>query len=180
MIFDIDWAGLAQQWGPPIVKSTIIALIGLRIANFAQRTATKTAKKKLTPGLSKLLGLFVYYVCLGIIIITVLQQFNISVSALLGVAGVAGVAIGFAAKTSVANIISGIFLIAERTVDIGDTIESNGVTGVVESLDLFSVKLRTLDNKLVRISNENVLNKTLTNLSYYKEKKPTKKTTKKG
>lgn len=152
-----------------VIKCAIIALVGIVFVSSMTKKITQYLQKKLNINWGKLIGSAFYYVGMAVVSVMVLQTADVSISALLGVAGVAGVAVGFAAKTSVANVISGIFLIAEQVISIGDTIESNGITGMVESLDLLSVKIKTADNNFVRISNENVLNKTLVNLSYYKK-----------
>jgi small-conductance mechanosensitive channel len=50
---------------------------------------------------------------------------------------------------------------------LNDLITIDTVTGRVQSIDLFSIKMRTADGKLVRIPNETVLQKTITNVSFY-------------
>jgi len=87
------------------------------------------------------------------------------VSALLGAAGIAGIALGFAAQTSVSNVISGIFLITEKAFAVGDVIRVNDVTGTVKSIDILSVKLVTFDNQLVRIPNETLVKSVIVNIT---------------
>jgi small-conductance mechanosensitive channel len=58
-------------------------------------------------------------------------------------------------------------LLLERPFTVGDTIKSGDVIGIAESVDLLAVRVRTRDNKLVRIPNEMVLKQSLTNLTYY-------------
>lgn len=97
-----------------------------------------------------------------------LQEFGINMTALIGAAGVLGVAVGFAAQTSVANVISGLFLTLERPFDLNDVIEIDGIEGYVQALDLFAVTVRTPDNKSVRIPNEKVLKNNIINISKHK------------
>ena len=66
-------------------------------------------------------------------------------SVLLGAAGVLTVAAGFAAQTSAANVISGLFLLGEHPFSIGDVIRFDKVLGTVVAVDLLSVKVCTLD-----------------------------------
>ena len=66
-----------------------------------------------------------------------------------------------------ANIISGLFLIAERPFTIGDVIEVGGTSGVVLSIDWLSVKLRTFDNLYVRIPNETLIKAEIRTLSRF-------------
>jgi small-conductance mechanosensitive channel len=77
------------------------------------------------------------------------------------------VAIGFASQTSASNLISGLFLMAERPFIVGDWVTIDGVTGMVLSIDLLAVKIRLFDNSLVRIPNESVIKNQLTNLTAF-------------
>ena len=109
-----------------------------------------------------------WYPVLVLIISNALSSFGIDISVLLGAAGVLTVAAGFAAQTSAANVISGIFLLGERPFAVGDVIKFEDITGTVVSIDLLSIKLCTFDNLLVRLPNEIVLKTRLTNLSHFK------------
>jgi len=88
---------------------------------------------------------------------------GVNLSALLGAAAIAGIAIGFAAQTSVSKLISGIFLISERPFQIGDVIQVGDITGIVMSIDLLSIKLQTFDNRFVRIPNESIIKSNVIN-----------------
>lgn len=102
-----------------------------------------------------------------VIVMTIFNRLGVNFSALLGAAGIAGIAIGFAAQTSVSNVISGLFVMTERAFKIGDILRVDTVTGVVESFDLLSVRLRTFDNQLVRIPNETIIKANLVNMTHY-------------
>jgi small-conductance mechanosensitive channel len=95
------------------------------------------------------------------------KSLGIDTSAILGAAGVAGIAVGFAAQTSISSFISGLFLISEKPCQVGDVITVGNVTGVVLSIDLLSVKLRTFDNLFVRIPNETILKGNLTTVTRF-------------
>jgi small-conductance mechanosensitive channel len=96
-----------------------------------------------------------------------LQAFGVDLGVLLGAAGVMTVAVGFAAQTSTSNLISGLFLMLERSLTVGDVIELEATVGEVISIDLLSVKLRTFDNLMVRIPNESLVKGKMTNLSRF-------------
>lgn len=107
----------------------------------------------------------VYYLGFVFVAILALNQMGLELGAVLGAAGVAGIAIGFAAQTSLSNIISGFFLIAERPFKVGDVIEVGGTTGTVDSIGLISLTLRTFDNRSVRIPNESLVKDKVTNIT---------------
>lgn len=101
------------------------------------------------------------------IVLTVFHRLGINVSGLLGAAGIAGIAIGFAAQTSVSNVISGLFVITERAFKIGDTIEIADIIGTVQSINLLSVALKTFDSQYVRVPNETIIKANLINYSHF-------------
>jgi small conductance mechanosensitive channel len=71
-----------------------------------------------------------------------LSVLGVNTGALLASAGVLGFAVGFGAQTMVKDLLNGLFLLAEGQYTIGDTIEVNGVTGVVERVTLRTTTLR--------------------------------------
>src|SRR5690606_6278295 len=95
----------------------------------------------------------------------VLDTLGVDVGVLLGAAGILTVAIGFASQTSASNLISGLFLLGARPFSVGDLIEVGTRTGVVLSVDLLSVKLRTFENLFVRVPNETLIKSDIVNLS---------------
>ncbi|RJR18450.1 MAG: mechanosensitive ion channel family protein [Desulfobacteraceae bacterium] len=109
----------------------------------------------------------IYYLLLMLFMVSALRELGFSLGALLGAAGVLSVAIGFASQTSASNLISGLFLIGERSFQVGDLVQVGGTTGEVLSIDLLSVKLRTFDNLYVRIPNETMIKSEVTTLTRF-------------
>jgi moderate conductance mechanosensitive channel len=72
----------------------------------------------------------------------VLSELGINIAPLLAGAGVVGLAIGFGAQTLVKDVITGIFILAEDTVAVGDVVDLGGHSGVVEAMTLRSIRLR--------------------------------------
>jgi len=109
----------------------------------------------------------VRYIGLAFIVINTLNAADVNLSALLGAAGIAGIALGFAAQTSVSNFISGFFIVSEKTFAQGDVIKVDGTSGLVYSIDAMSVKLRTFDNQLIRIPNETLIKSNVANITRF-------------
>lgn len=106
-----------------------------------------------------------FWILFSLFAISALNQLGFKLSVLLGAAGIVSVALGFASQTSASNLISGLFVLSEKSFEVGDVIEIGSTTGEVLSVDLLSVKLRTFDNLFVRIPNETIIKsevKTLT------------------
>ena len=154
-----------------VVRICALVLLGVPLVRWLSNIAIALCKKRFSQHIGVLVGHIVFYGGLLFIAVTILHEFGFNVTALLGAAGVLGVAIGFASQTSVSNIISGFFLLMERPFSVGDTIKSGEIVGMVEAVDLLSVRVRTLDNKMVRLPNETVLKHALINLTYYPVKR---------
>ena len=80
-----------------------------------------------------------YFVCITVI----LSIFGVNVSSLMAVAGVGGIALGFGAQTFVKDVISGIFLLLEGSIVVGDVVEINGLSGEVEAIAIRTTKVRS-------------------------------------
>jgi small conductance mechanosensitive channel len=74
--------------------------------------------------------------------LTILRELNVDITPILTGAGIVGLAVGFGGQTLVRDLISGFFLIIEDQIRVGDTAAINGVSGVVEAINLRTVALR--------------------------------------
>jgi moderate conductance mechanosensitive channel len=99
----------------------------------------------------------------------VLRELDVDITPVLTGAGIIGLAVGFGAQTLVKDIISGLFLIAENQVRLGDAAQINGISGSVEEINLRTIVLRDVEGALHHISNGEI--RTLANkskdFSYY-------------
>lgn len=149
------------------LRIALLIFVGIPLLQWLKKKLSLICFQHFSQHSGILLSRILFYSGLLFILITILHECGFNISALLGVAGVFGFAIGFASQTSISNIISGFFLVLEHPFFIGDIIKSNEIMGVVESIDLLSLNIRTSDNKLVRLPNETVLKSNLINLTYY-------------
>lgn len=150
------------------LKLAGILVLGLIVVRVAVAVTRRFSRKTLSPRTSELLVKFVRYTGFFLVAVNLANAAGLDLSALLGAAGIAGIAIGFAAQTSISNLISGIFLLTEKAYAVGDVLDVGGGTvGVVDSIDMLSVKLKTFDNRLVRIPNETLVKSNITNVTRY-------------
>ncbi len=106
------------------------------------------------------------YLAVFIVGASIMQELGINITALLGAAGILGVAIGFAAQASVSNIISGIFILIERPFSIDDEIQIDEFSGKVVDINLFSIGLLTPDHRSIRIPHEKLLKNVIINKTH--------------
>ena len=87
-------------------------------------------------------------ILLVIVALNTLSEIGVNVAPLLAGAGVVGLAIGFGSQKLVQDVITGIFLLFEDAVAVGDVVKIGSESGVVEQLSIRSIKLRALDGSL--------------------------------
>ena len=97
--------------------------------------------------------------------VTVLSQFGFDVVSIVAGLGIVGIAVGFAAQSTLSNFIAGITLLIERPFRIGDWVTINGQDGKVVKIALRTTWLRTRDNIFTMIPNDNVASSEIINYS---------------
>jgi small-conductance mechanosensitive channel len=149
------------------LRILLIALTGTLfvriIAVIVRRTVTKNASEQSRVLVHKT----IIYTGGVLVLILVMSEMGVRLSALLGAAGVLGVALGIASQKSIGNIISGFFLVSDKTFEVGDVVRIGTNTGVVYSLDLLSIKLRTFDNMFIRIPNDLIITTEIVNITRF-------------
>lgn len=142
-------------------------LITKRISNLLDSQLAK----KITLHQLTLFKRSLHYLIVSLFLIMLFKQLGMDIGVLIGAAGIFSVAISFASKTSASNLVSGIFLLIEHPFRMGDIIKVKNHTGIVTSIDLLSTKIKTDDNTLIRISNEELIRSEIINLSHFANKK---------
>ncbi len=145
----------------------VTALTGYILARLIASMVRGQVEKRMDTTSGMIAHKLAFYGLLVLVIAVILHELEVSLGALLAAGGFFGLAVGFAAQTSVSNIISGIFLVFERPFQVGDVIKIEGNVGIVMSIDLLSTKLRTFDNLYWRVPNEKVLKSDLTTITKY-------------
>jgi small-conductance mechanosensitive channel len=146
-----------EQLLPNLLPIALYIIVGSIILKILLKIVEKSGQKKLNPQAKMLLRKTVRFLGIFIITVMVLDTLDVPLSALLGTAGIATVAIGIASQNSIGNLISGIFLLTEHSFQVGDLIEVKSYIGTVTSVDLLSVKIKTFDGLHLRIPNETLI-----------------------
>lgn len=119
--------------------------------------------KYVDAGLENLMLQAFRLVALGFIGIMVLGQLGLNIAALVAGLGIAGIAVGFAARDTLENFISGVTILIDRPFRIGDNIIIQGTFGTVKEITLRSTRLRTLNNEIMVMPNTQMINQQLLN-----------------
>ena len=153
-------------WGINIVMAIAIFIIG----KFVVSMIVKFAKKLMTKGgvdslLVNFISSIVKTVLLLFVVIAALNQLGVDTTSMIALIGAAGLAIGLALQGTLQNLASGVMLIIFRPFTAGDFIDAAGVAGVVEDIGIFSITMRTGDNREIIIPNGAIYGGTITNNS---------------
>ncbi len=84
-------------------------------------------------------------VIIAVVALTALSEIGVNVAPLLAGAGIIGIAVGFGSQKLVQDLITGLFLLLENVVQVGDTVTVSGLTGTVENLSIRTIRLRAGD-----------------------------------
>ena len=164
-----DWLKLemVQSVGVKILHVAVWLVISWILLKLFCQVLRKITALKMSPQASRLTVKIVKNVGYIIIGVEAFALMGFDILTLLGAASIIGVAVGFASQTSLSNIISGLFLVGEKQINLGDTIEVNGITGNVDSINLMSVQLRLPNNTMVRIPNEIIIKNPVSNITRF-------------
>jgi len=91
--------------------------------------------------------------------------FGVNIYSIVAGAGIAGIAIAFAAQETLQNVFGSISIFTEKPFVIGDLIETEGITGKVVKVGFRSTRIRTIDTAYMTIPNKNIVNNKLSNLT---------------
>ncbi|HIG75587.1 MAG TPA: mechanosensitive ion channel family protein [Bacteroidetes bacterium] len=133
-----------------IVLGVIMRLKNRWVSSVADRP-TLDKKRQRVMTVADLVGSASRYVVWAFAIVMILDVIGLPIGPLLAGAGIAGLAIGFGAQTLVKDVISGLFLLFDDTIGIGDLITFNGNTATVEYVGLRLIKARKFDGELLMI-----------------------------
>jgi len=146
-----------------LIMVAIILVLAMVIAKAVSLYLKRFLKEKLSRGHLEILAKVFSYTIIVIALLIILPMLGVKLSGLLVVGGIAGLAIGFASQSVIGNLISGVFLIVERPIKIGNAVNIDGTAGIVEDIRIISTTLRTFDGPLVRIPNQKVFTANITN-----------------
>ncbi len=146
-----------------ILLSLTLFTVGLVFAYFVRAMMRRSLKPRLPVHVYKPLESLTFYSILALAGIMALYPFGINLSALLVAGGFAGIVIGLAAQNTLSNLVSGLMLLIEQPLRVGDPVNVAGVSGVVVGISVFSTRVRSWDGPVVRIPNSQVFNSVITN-----------------
>jgi small-conductance mechanosensitive channel len=174
----INAAGIPLSWNAPLPGVSlslfqIFLLIALLMAVFWISSHTKRflftrflANSGLDRSLQYAISQIVSNIVLIVGVLIVLENTGIHLGALTVFAGAVGVGVGFGLQNIASNFISGLVILAERPITIGDRVEVAGIAGQVQQIRARSTVIRTNDNITMIVPNTKFIDSPVTNWTY--------------
>src|SRR6266481_2821057 len=174
----INAAGIPLAWNAPLPAVSlslvqIFLLIGLLIAVFWISSKTKRFlfnRFLVNSGLDRALQYAISQIIANVVLVVgifiVLENTGIHLGALAVFAGAVGVGVGFGLQNIASNFISGLVILAERPITIGDRVEVAGITGQVQQIRARSTVILTNDNIAMIVPNTKFIDSPVTNWTY--------------
>lgn len=150
-----------------IVNIIVLALLFKFTDMFENKLKAKVLKNqndqmvKVLPILSRIIKSIIFF----IMVAAFLQNHGYSVSSLIAGFGITGLAVGFAANATIANVFGTLAIFSDKSYKIGDYIKIGTMEGTVEDINMRSTKIRTLDNALTIVPNSTIANGDIVNIS---------------
>ena len=149
------------------------ARVALRLVDFALLVLHRRAVLRADAGPTRLDNQFLPFAkdLLKVLFIIVAglvalgQVFGVNVTALIGGLGIGGLAVAFAAKESLENLIASFTIFLDQPFGVGDLVTAGDVSGTVEKIGFRSTRLRTAEKSYVTVPNKSMIDKPLDNLS---------------
>jgi small conductance mechanosensitive channel len=159
----LDFLNTIGEWAianlPNIVFSFVTIIVGYIVIKLVAREIKSLRnQKKLEEHAAYTLNRILKWVTFIAVFSIILAQFGITLGTVSGILTIlGGTIIGFAAINTLGNTIAGLIVMTSRPFKVGDRIFFNGQFADVEAIELIYTKMRTLDNVLVSIPNQELL-----------------------
>ncbi len=165
MVFDLV-KGYVTTFGFQILAAILIFFIGRKVAKWLKGFLDKLLTKANVDVTLKKFALDVVYTLMMLfVVLAALSKLGVPTTSFMAILGAAGLAVGLAFKDTFANIGAAVLIIVFRPFKMGDFVEVAGVSGVVEAINLFSVSIKTGDNKAIIVPNGTILGSNIINYS---------------
>ncbi|MFA9437257.1 MAG: mechanosensitive ion channel family protein, partial [Candidatus Bathyarchaeota archaeon] len=151
----------------PVFLRVAATIIGAIIVNSVVTRAVEGLLKSrnVERRLVRQIGLVSRYVILLAAFLLILNFAGVTPTLLLTSLGIVGIAAGLAAQDLLSNILNGIFLIFENTINVSDIVKVGDVYGVVRLIKLRTTEIRTFDNNIVSIPNTKLAQSNIINMT---------------
>ena len=148
---------------PAVAAAVMVLLVSWGLATLARRIARFTARYVENPTRRNLIRQTSYYSVWVVGAFVALDVAGVDAGSVITGLGLGGVAMGFALKDVLSNLVSGLLILLSHTFEIGDQIVVGETEGTVERIEVLTTHIRTYDGRLVLVPNGDVFMSRVTN-----------------
>jgi small conductance mechanosensitive channel len=157
-------AKLLAQYGFRFLGAVVILIIATIVSRWTRRVVLAAlARAGVEPTIAKFGGNASRYAVLILALLSCAPLLGINITAFAALLGAGGLAVGLASQGALSNGAAGLMLLITRPFKAGDTIVVDGVSGIVEEIQLFSTTLNTPDNRRILMPNNSIFGKVIEN-----------------
>jgi len=151
-----------------VVIAVLVVAVGAPIAKAVMRRVARKllARVGVQPGAAEAFATLGFYVVLACLVVFALWVAEIPLTVFTLAGGALAIGIGFGSQNILNNFISGLILLAERPIKVGDLIDVNGTFGQVESIGARSTAIKTFDNFHIIVPNSTFLESNVVNWTH--------------
>lgn len=154
------------QLGLTILKALVIFIIGRWIVKLLNKLVARIlSKRNVDPSVKSFVGSMVNICLMILLIISVIAALGVETTSFAALLASVGVAVGMALSGNLSNFAGGLIILLLRPYKVGDYIEAQGVSGTVDSIEIFHTVMLTPDNKVIYVANGALSSGTIINYS---------------
>lgn len=157
---------MAVAYAPKVLGAVILLIVGFWVASFLSKLASKNLEKRdIDPSLTPFVTSFISIGLKILVVFSAASMFGIEVTSFVAVFGALAFAIGMALQGNLAHMAAGILILFFKPFKAGDFIVTQGHSGTVKEIQIFTTILTTLDNRIIIIPNGAITNGPIQNLT---------------
>lgn len=178
LILDGEWSEALDQAGdrlaswfdstaPDVLAAVFVGLVAYVVFRLVHLAVTRTLQRTGagSSGLRDLIDNGLKVAGWSVVLLLALSQVGLDLTTAVAGLGILGLAVGFAAKDALENLISGVMIMVDRPFRVGDYLEIEGEKGVVTRFTLRSTRIRTLQDRTIVMPNIKMIDQKLINHS---------------
>jgi small conductance mechanosensitive channel len=162
-----DWAiKTVINFIPNLIWAIIILIGGIIAIKILRKAITRImTSRDMDPTFLKFVLDVSTWIIRAILFIAIIEKLGVQTTSFVAALGAAGIAVGLSLQGSLSNFAGGLLIVIFKPFRVGDTIEAQGQSGTVQSIQIFSTQLLTGNNQVVYLPNGTLSNNTIKNFS---------------
>ncbi len=167
-VFFQEIVRFAAGYGLRVLGAIVLLVLAWIISRWVRRRVAHALNRpKLDATFAKFVSHSAGWAVLVLALIATLSIFGVETNSVVAALGALGIAVGLAVQGSLSNLASGMMLLILRPFKVGDTITVASITGKVDTIELFSTRVDTADNRRVILPNSQVFGNVIDNQTHH-------------